>query len=143
MKSTEMTMVAVLVGAGCAALIAGLRLVLRRASQRQQATNQQITALTATVKALEACVAELSRRTPPAGEIEPISAAAECTGLAPFTELEPKTLAVITAAATAFLGKAAHIRSARPLPVATGNVSPWSQQGRVIVQTSHNLRGRD
>src|ERR1700744_6182200 len=136
MKGPEMAIAAAFLGAGCAVLIAGLQRILRRARQRQRATDRQIVSLAATVKTLEARVAELSRRTPPAGEIGSISAAGESTGLAPSTELEPKTLAVLTAAATAALGKAAYIRSARSVAVTSESVSPWSQQGRVIVQTS-------
>ncbi len=58
-------------------------------------------------------------------------------------EVTPETLSVIAAAVTEFLGKRVRIRSARML---TGphSVTRWARQGRVIVQTSHNLaqRGR-
>ena len=58
-------------------------------------------------------------------------------------QVTPKTLSVIAAAVTEFLGKKVRIRSARMLqtPYAVGR---WAQQGRVTVQTSHNItqRGR-
>lgn len=47
----------------------------------------------------------------------------------------------ITAAAVAAFGNHARVRSARRVP-STDVVSPWTQQGRVIVQSSHNLRIR-
>jgi hypothetical protein len=57
--------------------------------------------------------------------------------------VSPKTLSVIAAAVTEFLGKKVRVRSARMLepPYA---VSRWARQGRVTVQTSHNItqRGR-
>jgi hypothetical protein len=58
-------------------------------------------------------------------------------------QVAPKTLAVIAAAVTEFLGKRVRIRSARMLP-AQYAVARWARQGRVTVQTSHNItqRGR-
>lgn len=47
----------------------------------------------------------------------------------------------ITAAAIAAFGNHARVRSARQVP-SSDVVSPWTQQGRVIVQSSHNLRTR-
>ena len=48
--------------------------------------------------------------------------------------------AVIAAAAVATLGESAAVRSVRSL--SPHGVSPWSQQGRAMVQGSHNLRVR-
>jgi hypothetical protein len=45
----------------------------------------------------------------------------------------------IAAAAIAAFGNHARVRSARRIP-SSSVVSPWTQQGRVIVQSSHNLR---
>jgi hypothetical protein len=53
----------------------------------------------------------------------------------------PKTLAMIAAAVTEFLGKKVRIRSARMLP-APNAVARWAQQGRVTVQASHNIKQR-
>jgi hypothetical protein len=55
--------------------------------------------------------------------------------------LQPETLAVISAAATTFLGKEARIRAAHAVP-AENAAGAWAQQGRVIVQTSHTPRPR-
>jgi hypothetical protein len=58
-------------------------------------------------------------------------------------EVTTKTLSVIAAAVTEFLGKKVRIRSARMLQTQYA-VDRWARQGRVTVQTSHNLtrRGR-
>ena len=53
--------------------------------------------------------------------------------------IPPEIQAAIAAAAIAMLGNHARVRSARRIP-SSNVVSPWTQQGRVIVQSSHNLR---
>src|SRR5579863_9286908 len=105
-------------------------------AERQREIERRISGLTTTVKALQARVAELVR----------IQAAAIDNSQQAVSEksetnepLKPETLAALTAAATAFVGKKALLRSAKALATEeTGTV--WAQQGRVIVQTSHNLR---
>jgi hypothetical protein len=59
------------------------------------------------------------------------------------SKVTTKTLSVIAAAVTEFLGKKVRIRSARILQTQYP-VDRWARQGRVTVQTSHNLtqRGR-
>ena len=52
-------------------------------------------------------------------------------------ELTEEVLLVISAAVAAFLGKRARIRTIRRVPVPGYN--PWSQQGRVYIQGSHNI----
>jgi hypothetical protein len=51
-------------------------------------------------------------------------------------EIPPETIAIIAAAVTSFLGKKVKIHHARLLDVGS---SPWAQQGRAIIQASHNL----
>ncbi|HEY7096835.1 MAG TPA: hypothetical protein VH437_08930 [Terriglobales bacterium] len=53
-------------------------------------------------------------------------------------EVTPETLLIIAAAVTAFMGKKVRIRSAKML-YAHESFNPWSQQGRAVVQASHNL----
>ena len=50
--------------------------------------------------------------------------------------VSPDIQAVIAASAVAALGQDIHIRSMKPA------TSSWSQQGRVLVQGSHNARAR-
>ncbi len=56
-------------------------------------------------------------------------------------EIPPEIAVAIAVAAVAVLGKHARVRSARRVPP-SDVVSPWTHQGRVIVQSSHNLRSR-
>jgi hypothetical protein len=56
-------------------------------------------------------------------------------------EIAPEIQAAIAAAAIAMLGRHARVQAARRVP-SQDLVSPWTQQGRVIVQSSHNLRSR-
>lgn len=48
-------------------------------------------------------------------------------------------LAAIAAAATVFVGKRIHIRAVEEVHSTRKPVSRWSRQGRVLVQSSHNL----
>ena len=96
-----------------------------------------------TVKALQTRVAELDQSLAD-GNTRTESrqvAAAERTGEG--EQMKPEMLVVITAAATTFLGKKVRIRSAQLLFRNAGHASAWAQQGRVYVQTSHNLRPGD
>lgn len=142
MHWTDVAAVTVLAGAGCAVLYAGVQRALRRAvSEQQHSTDRQIAALATTVKALQAHVAELNRvAAERAGEMATTSASGESSNTK--EPIKPEMLAVITAAATQFLGKTARISSVKPVSVNTG-ASAWTQQGRMTVQTSHNLRARN
>lgn len=60
----------------------------------------------------------------------------------PSPQVAPKTLSVIAAAVAEFLGKKVRIRSARMLPSPYA-VARWARQGRVTVQTSHNITKRE
>lgn len=147
----------VLVAAGFAITYAFLRRTLRAAgAERQKAMESQLNALAATIRVLEARVDEL-------GQIPQVQAAAasefamtEAAKIAPEPlspvreqafettdeEVTPEMMVVIAAAVTAFLGKKVRILSARELQSPRQRTSPWSQQGRVFVQASHNLWSR-
>jgi hypothetical protein len=56
-------------------------------------------------------------------------------------EVTPEILAVISAAVAQFLGAGARIRATRLIPQVVG-MNAWAQQGRVIIQASHNLGAR-
>ena len=53
-------------------------------------------------------------------------------------EVTPRTVSIIAAAVTQFLGKKVRIRSVKTMPEPDG-VSRWVRQGRAMVQGSHNL----
>ena len=139
---TDVAIATVVFAAGCVAIYAGLARALRRAvAERQLSTDRQLSALAMTVKALQLRVAELSG--PPAKPMQAHDVDSGCVaGENMAGQVQPKTLAVITAAATTALGKKARVRSAQALPAAQEDAGAWAQQGRVIVQTSHNLRPR-
>lgn len=56
------------------------------------------------------------------------------------SEIPEEVLLVISAAVAAFLGKRARVRTVRRVPAPGFN--PWSQQGRVYIQGSHNIWSR-
>jgi len=147
LHGTDWAVVTVIAGAGCVAIYAGLERVLRLAvRERQCDADRQLNAMATTVKALQARVAELSRlqaaRVPEA-EAAVIATAAETADHAKQAQTKPEIVAVLTAAATAFLGKKARVRSAQLLPnTQQDSAGAWAQQGRMIVQTSHNPRQR-
>lgn len=134
---TEIAAAMALVAAGCVAIYARVKRGLRHA-----AAQQDLESLASTVKVLQMRVSDLEQllaTATPRTESRQVAAADEISGEGEQTE--PQTLVAITAAATAFLGKMAHVRSARA--VATSDAAgAWAQQGRVTVQTSHNLRTR-
>lgn len=144
---TDWAMFTALAAAGCVAIYAGVTRAMRRAVQeRQREMERQLSAMATTVKALQARVAELGRlqaARAQAGEGAAISSAEENEAAKRKEPVKPEIVAALTAAATAFLGKKARIRSAQMLPAAQNGPGAWAQQGRVFVQTSHNLRSRE
>jgi hypothetical protein len=136
---TDVAVAAVIVATGCVATYAGVSRAIRRAvAERQLKTDRELDGLTATVKALQLRVAELGGEQ---GGTDAAAGAAENTADEESGLVKPETLAVMTAAATAFLGKKAQVHAVRAMP-APDAAGAWAQQGRVIVQTSHNLRRR-
>jgi methylmalonyl-CoA carboxyltransferase 12S subunit len=118
----------------------------------QNETQEQLEALRRAIGALEARIADLGKAAPTlAASATPVLAVKmelpsrnQQATVIPFpstsTEsVSPEIVVVIAAAVTAFLGKKVRIRSARRLQSPYEIVNPWAQQGRVIVQASHNL----
>ena len=145
LHGTDWAVMTVIAGAGCVAIYAGLERAMRRAvRERQRDMERQLNAMATTVKALQARVAELNRLQPArvvVGEVAVIATPAETAGQPKQAQTKPEIVAALTAAATAFLGKKARVRSAQLLPSAQQDgAGAWAQQGRMIVQTSHNMR---
>jgi 3-oxoacyl-ACP reductase-like protein len=126
--------------------VAGLqRTFQREVAELRQETERQLKALTSAIKALETRVAELSAAAAPvAAPVPAVKAEAAAKAAVPKKdeEIAPEMMIVIAAAVTAFLGKKVRIRSTKMLQSPYEIVNPWSQQGRVFVQASHNLRSR-
>ena len=80
--------------------------------------------------------------TPAAAPVPPpVVTPAPAPVVAKNEEVDPETLLVIAAAVTAFLGKKVRIRSAKML-YSHESFNAWSQQGRAVVQASHNVAQR-
>lgn len=87
----------------------------------------------------------------PSSAVESVPVPAPAKASAPSTppppppakrqEVSPETLLVIAAAVTAFLGKKVRIRSAKELYLHE-SFNSWSQQGRAVIQASHNVAQR-
>jgi hypothetical protein len=55
------------------------------------------------------------------------------------TEAQDELLAAVTAAAAAIAERKMRIRSLTQVPTESEAATAWSQQGRVLVQSSHNI----
>lgn len=133
---------------------AGLTYIsLRRAFSQATAelrmeTERQLNTLATALKILQTQVGELSAAVASAAPLvspAPARVATPVPAIAaiPRTEeVSPEIMVVIAAAVATFLGKKVRIRSAKALQSPYETVNPWSQQGRVFVQASHNLRSK-
>ena len=138
-------MVAMALAGGAASYFLLLGRLQRMLAENQRETERRLARLTEAIRSRGAIFEEPATDTSAEPEIEaepvPVSAAVEMTE--PETqdeeEIPPQIQAAIAAAAIASLGNHARVRSARKVP-SSDVVSPWTQQGRVIVQSSHNLR---
>jgi len=143
----DLMIVAALVVLGSLIAYFSLRRALRRIeSELRQSTEDRVSILANAVSGLEKQVAELILAAP---HISTARASAMAVlaeeAVSQYEKAEavtPEILVVIAAAVTAFLGKKVRIRSAKVLQSPYEIVNPWSQQGRVFVQASHNLRSR-
>ena len=135
---TDLVLILALVAAGS---LCGYLLLLRRlkkiVTERQLKIADQLGSLDEAIRTLETRLAE--HHALPAAEIR-AAADVETSEQEEFEvtveagAIAPEIQAVIAAAAVAALGPEAHVRSVKPA------ASPWSQQGRVLVQGSHNAR---
>jgi F0F1-type ATP synthase membrane subunit b/b' len=134
LHATDLILIAFLVlavGAVCYTLL--LHKLRQVTAERDRRIADQLGSLDAAIQALETRLAERRENgvertdTAPAEHEEKQSEGDSITG---------EIKAVIAAAATAVFGKHATVKSVRSVP------TPWSQQGRVLVQSSHNLRVR-
>ena len=133
----DFAVIAVLVVAGCGLSFVGMWLTLRQTVDAQKRSiDGQLSQLADAVKALEARLGESAAVV--AAPAAPVVATAPT--VPEKEEITPEMLVVIAAAVTAFLGKKVLIRSAKMLHSTSGIQNPWSQQGRALIQASHNLR---
>jgi len=148
----DLGLVVAIVVAGCGVsyflMLGRLRQTLR---DNQREVEHRLRALTEALRARAGGSAELGTDALSPAEIEPEtvvvrgatypkSVGVREAGKAGQEEEIPAEIQVaIAAAAIAALGNHARVRSARRVP-SSDVVSPWTQQGRLIVQSPHNLR---
>jgi predicted trehalose synthase len=139
LRWTDLILVLVVVAVGSAG---GYVLLLRKLKQivaeRQLKIADQLGSLDDAIRALETRLAEhhallavpepSDASTAQSGEFEEAPVTGESESIAPEIQ------AVIAAATVAALGTDVQVRAVKPVS------SPWSQQGRVLVQGSHNAR---
>jgi hypothetical protein len=115
-----------------------MRRLRRLAHDSQLKIADRLGALDEAIQALETRLAE--HHAAETREVREITGAAaddrESTAEAGETAIDPQVKAAIAAASMAALGQNAVVKAVKPVS------SPWSQQGRVLVQSSHNLRAR-
>ncbi|MGA7288684.1 MAG: hypothetical protein WBX02_11355 [Terriglobales bacterium] len=138
---------ATLVIAGGVVLSIALRRGLaRRCEELRLEFRRQIDSLSANVTALERTIA--TRNAPAKGEstVTRAGATSEAVAQGPLMqvsdEITPETLAAITKTITALLGRKIHVRSVRLLATPDAASNPWAQNGRAVIQASHNFSQR-
>jgi hypothetical protein len=142
---TDLALILAIVGSGAAAgYFWSMRTLRRTVLDRQRELERRVTMLAETMRSMELRIAEQG---PPSE-----STAANATGPQAIRaavpayhrepdQIPPEMQVAIAAVAVAVLGPGARVLSARAVRPEKV-VSPWSQQGRVSVQASHNLRVR-
>jgi methylmalonyl-CoA carboxyltransferase 12S subunit len=136
-----MWMLVVLLMVGWAATyIATRRMLNREIAALRREMDERVNALLLSIRSAQRSEVGKAAAAPPAAK--PEAAAVSQTPSQPSEKhqgISPEVLLVIAAAVTAFLGKKVRIRSAKMLQTPYEIVNPWVQQGRVVVQASHNL----
>jgi hypothetical protein len=142
---TDLALILAIVGSGCTAGYFLLMRTLRRTVlDRQHDLERRVAMIAEVMRSLELRVGE---QFAPSGSTEAEDPGPEVIQAAgPAEPLEDSEIpdemqVAIAAAAVAVLGPSARVLSARAVRP-DDVVSPWSQQGRVSVQASHNLRVR-
>lgn len=140
LNAADLLLILVLIAGGFAATyLLMLRRIARLVNERQLKIADHLGTLNEAIQALETRLAE--HHSAAAREALEIAASADADAEAAAETGEsvavaPEVKAAIAAAAAAALGQNAVVKSVKPVS------SPWSQQGRVLVQGSHNLRVR-
>ena len=133
----ELILMLAVSGAGCAVVYLVLLFKTRQMlNERHMRVADQLAALDDAIRALETRLAE-HHLTPVVAQSPADENVKDQTQPADDSaSIAPDIQAVIAASAVATLGRDVHIRSIKPA------TSSWSQQGRVLVQGSHNARAR-
>jgi hypothetical protein len=142
---TDLAVILAIVGSGAAAgYFLSMRTLRRTLLDRQRELERRVTMLAEAMRSMEL---QLGEQGPPsestaAKKVEPeLICIADPAHRRKQHEVPAEIQVAIAAAAVAVLGPSARVLSARAVRPEEA-VSPWSQQGRVSVQASHNLRVR-
>ena len=120
-------LIAVLVIVGCGAVyFASQRMLKHACAQLRLEFREQVDALSRTLDARTVA--------------QPNAVSPSASRAARSDEVTPETLASIGACVTALVGKEVHISSAQTLPRPTPVLNPWAGQGRITIQSSHDVR---
>ena len=137
MHWADLILMLMFVGAGCASsYLLLLRKIRRIVTERDLKIADQVGALDDAIRAIETRLTEHHAATELIEAAQLSSLKDETRDEVESEVIAPDIQAVIAAAAVAALGQDIHIRSMKPA------TSSWSQQGRVLVQGSHNARAR-
>jgi hypothetical protein len=143
------SIIVALIAAGLLAVsISLLRILKRTLTDLHLEFQQQIDALSAKVGTLERnpIAQSVASVLTPSGKVasQGADASEPCEAQVP-EEITAETLVKIADTVTALLGKKVRIRSVRIVQQQNAIVNPWAQQGRIVIQASHNLaqRGRE
>jgi hypothetical protein len=143
---TDLAFIVAIVGSGgTAGYFLLMRAVRRAVIDRQRELERRVAMLAELMRNLELRLDEqgLSSELAAGQNAAPesIRASADPADRMEDSEVPAEMRVAISAAAVAVLGRNARVLSARAVRP-DDIVSPWSQQGRVSVQASHNLRLR-
>jgi methylmalonyl-CoA carboxyltransferase large subunit len=126
---------------------AKVRAALRREEEERNQLRLRFSQMEEELRRLRALLegaGQKARESSPSSAVAPVAPAGgpQKQDAAAGKGIAPEIRAVIAAAVAAFLGKKVRIRSAKMMQPPYEQINPWSQQGRVFVQASHNLRLR-
>ena len=134
LHGTDLIAIAAMIAAGFALCYVLLLRKLRAiAVDREMKVADQIGSLDEAIRALETRLAEHPMQTVVVNQSEGVQAEG-ATEAHESGEIAPEIQAAIAAAAVAAVGPNAVVHSVKSA------TSPWTQQGRVLVQGGHNLR---
>lgn len=120
-----------------------MRRLERRAAEHLRELEEQVGGVDEALELIEVRLTELhsawAASQPEQAESDAAVSSNTVFGQGEEPAIEPEIQAAIVAAAIATAGPNARVRWAT-LAKSREKASPWSQQGRVLVQSSHNLR---
>ncbi len=146
MANMYLITVTVVIAGWVVLLIVLRRGLARRGEELRLEFRQQIDSLSASVTALERAIAARTEATERESTVAnagvPSEAVAQGSVTQASDEITPETLATITKTITALLGRKIHVRSVKLLPTPDSGSNPWAQNGRAVIQASHNFSQR-